>query len=117
MHPAIEIVDIETKKQRLFRFIKRGPILAAIILDAIDVIAANFSYVNLGWDIISYLLLYRVLHNKHLANIMIIEFILTSGSILGQIDAIIPLAIIIALVDHVLDTYTIEFGRMVKRVK
>ncbi|MBI3033164.1 hypothetical protein HYY69_06830 [Candidatus Woesearchaeota archaeon] len=113
MHPSIEIVDIETRKQRLFRFIKRGPILAAIILDVVDMIAANFAYFNLSWDIVSYILLYRVLHNKYLANIMIIEFFLTSDSVLGQIDAIIPLAIIIALVDHVLNTYTIEsFCRM-----
>ncbi len=117
MHPHLEIVDIETRWQKITRFIKKRAILAAIILDIIDLIAAHFPFFNTGWDIISYLVLYKLLHNKHFSHIMIIELLLPGSEIFGQIDAFIPLAIVIALVDYLVDTYTIEFGRVVKRIK
>lgn len=117
MHPPLEIVDIETRWQKIIRFIKKRAILTAIILDIIDVVAGNFPFLNTGWDIITYLVLYKFLHNKHFSHIMIIELLLPGNEIFAQIDAFIPLAIIIALVDYLVDTYTIEFGRVVKRVK
>jgi len=86
-------------KIKAMHFMLRLKLAVAIILDAIDLILANIPILNTLWDLVTFAVLLVILKNKWLAVGAFGELPLVGLPILGQIDALIPIATILTLLD------------------
>jgi len=74
-------------------------LIVAILLDAVDLVLGNIPILNTIWDFITFSILFIILRNKYLAFLSLTELVLPGIPILGQIDAIIPVATLTTLLD------------------
>jgi hypothetical protein len=88
-----------TLKTNAIGFLAKLRIGVAIVLDAIDFVLANIPIINTLWDFVTFAILLLILKNKWLAVAAFGELPLVGLPILGQIDAFIPMATIITLID------------------
>lgn len=74
-------------------------LIIAILLDLVDLVIANIPLLNSIWDLVTMVILFFTLKNKSLAVASMSEIILPGIPFLGQIDALIPMATILTLID------------------
>lgn len=80
-------------------FLSKAKLAVAIILDAIDLVLANIPILNTLWDFVTFAVLMATLKNKWLAGGAFAELPFAGIPLLGQIDAFLPIATIMTLVD------------------
>ena len=89
---------VKAKSLKVVLKLKLG---VAIILDVVDLVLGNIPILNTIWDLFTVLVLLVILKNKWLAFGALAELPLVGLPILGQIDALIPIATILTLADSV----------------
>ena len=117
MHPKVEIVDIDTNFQRFIQCMRKAKLVTAIILDLIDVVLANIPIINTAWDIVTFYILRKILKNKSLANVTLIEVFLPGIPVAKLMDALLPLATVVTIIDIIMDDYIIQNKRLIKKFK
>lgn len=86
-------------KEGALRFLFKIKLVVAIIMDLIDFVFANIPVLNTLWDFVTFLVLFIILKNKWLAFASFVELPLVGLPMLGQIDALIPMATILTILD------------------
>ena len=71
----------------------------AILLDAVDLVLANIPVLNTLWDFVTFAVLMLMLKNKWIAFGAFAELPLIGLPVMGQIDAVIPIATILTILD------------------
>jgi hypothetical protein len=101
-----EVVGVRKKgaktdqvKGKILNIILKLKLAIAIILDAIDFVLANIPILNTLWDFVTFIVLILILKNKWLAFGAFAELPLVGLPVLGQIDALIPIATLLTLID------------------
>ncbi len=89
----------DNAKISAIKIILKLKLAVAIILDAVDLILGNIPILNTLWDLVTFAVLLVILKNKWLAMGAFAELPLVGLPILGQIDALIPIATILTLLD------------------
>lgn len=96
-------------------FMSKLKLGVALLLDGLDLIFANIPVLNTIWDFITTAVLFAMLRNKKLALMSFSEFILPGIPILGQIDAFIPVATILTIIDNNMNRFhKTHFSKMKK---
>ncbi|MBN1502567.1 hypothetical protein JW930_03415 [Candidatus Woesearchaeota archaeon] len=86
-------------KTKLYKVLSKIKVIVALILDGVDLILGNIPLLNSIWDIVTATVLLILLRDKRLALASNIELLLPGLPLLGQIDAFIPIATILTLMD------------------
>lgn len=86
-------------KPFLIRWLNRFKLLIAILLDLVDLILGNIPILNSIWDFVTLVVLLFILKDPKLALMSSTEFLLPGIPPFGQIDALIPMATILTLID------------------
>ena len=86
-------------KEGFLNLLLKIKLVVAIALDLIDLVLANIPLVNTLWDFVTFLVLMITLRNKWLAFAAFAELPLVGLPMLGQIDAFIPIATILTIID------------------
>lgn len=89
----------ERLKEKVFRFLVKLKLAVAIFLDAVDIVLANIPIVNTLWDFVTFMVLLVILKNKWLAFGAMAELPLVGLPFFGQIDAVLPIATLLTLID------------------
>ncbi len=79
--------------------LNRIKLLIAFILDGVDFILGNIPILNTLWDFVTFFILFIILKDKRLAMFSNIELFLPGLPLFGQIDAFIPIATILTIID------------------
>ena len=86
-------------KKFIIKILNKVKLGIAIFLDLIDLLLGNIPLLNSIWDIVTFAILYITLNNKNLALFANSELLLPGVPGLGQIDAFLPIATILTLID------------------
>jgi len=86
-------------KEKAINLILKLKLAIAILLDAVDLVLANIPVLNTLWDFVTFIVLILILKNKWLAFGAFAELPLVGLPVLGQIDALIPIATLLTLLD------------------
>jgi len=110
-----EVVGRKTRWDKfkiiVLKVILKLKLAIAILLDLVDLVLANIPILNTLWDIVTIAVLLIILKNKWLAFGAMAELPLVGLPFLGQIDALIPMATILTLLDsaetkfHIMDKF------------
>ncbi|MFP4112096.1 MAG: hypothetical protein ACLFPQ_04835 [Candidatus Woesearchaeota archaeon] len=82
------------------KILKTIKIAIAVMMDSIDLLFANIPGINTLWDFVTATVLYFMLDNKKLAFFSLTETLIPGLPFFGQIDAVIPLATILTIIDN-----------------
>ena len=109
---GVEVVDIEPWHVKLYdwldKTLNRYRLATAIILDVIDLIFGNIPLVNTIWDIVTCTVLIFILKRKYLAFFALTELLFpATGTWIKRIDAFVPSATILFLVDKQMGKFKI----------
>ena len=98
----IEIVDIDWKSSfiRKFRkYMKNYNLAIAVLLDLLGYVFAQLAYLNTLWDLLTFGLLFFMVRSKKLPYYALLALLLPGIKMLGSMDALLPIATILVLVD------------------
>jgi len=86
-------------KMGLLPFFMGVKLLVAIGLDGADLVLGNIPLVNTVWDMATMIVLSVLLRHRYLAFFAVTEVFIPWFPPLGQIDALLPMATILTLMD------------------